>query len=389
MRRAETVNALTCRKEDFRLEPGVHFLNCAYLGPISRRTEEAGIAGLARKRSPTDFPARAFYDDCDRLRERFAALIGGAARHVAILPSVSYGIATAARNLPLGKGRDVVLLGEQFPSNVYVWRRRADEEDARVRVVPRPGPPPCGARWNERILHAIDADTAVVALAPTHWTDGTRFDVAAIGARAREVGAAFVLDGSQSVGAVPLDVGEVKPDALVCAGYKWLLGPYGIALAHFGERFDHGVPLEETWIAREGSEDFRGLVDYEEGYAEGAVRFDVGERSDFIHVPMMIAALEQLLEWGPPRIRDYCVSLLSGVADAVRERGWPVEDDAWRGGNILGIGLPPDRDPGALQRRLEDARVYASLRGSSLRVSPNVYNDAADIDALAEVVLGR
>lgn len=382
------MTALTCRKDDFRIEPEVHFLNCAYLGPISRRTEEAGRAGLARKRSPTDFPASAFYDDCDRLRERFAALVGGTPSRVAILPSVSYGIATAARNLPLGKGRNVVTLGEQFPSNVYIWRRRADEQGAAVRIVERPGPPPCAERWNERILDAIDADTAVVALAPTHWTDGTRFDVASIGARAREVGAAFVLDGSQSVGAVPFDLGETGPDALVCAGYKWLLGPYGTTLAHYGERFDDGVPLEETWIAREGSEDFRGLVEYEDGYAAGAVRYDVGERSDFIHIPMLIAALDQLLEWRPERIRDYCASLLGGMADAVRERGWPVEDDAWRGGNILGIGLPPERDLEALQTRLETARVSVSLRGSSLRVSPNVYNDEADIAALAEVVLG-
>lgn len=382
------MSALTCRRDDFRIEPGVHFLNCAYLGPISRRTEEAGIAGLARKRSPTDFPASAFYDDCDRLRARFAALVGGTPSRVAILPSVSYGIATAARNLPLGRGRNVVTTGEQFPSNVYIWRRRADEEGAEVRIVERPGPPPCGARWNERILDAIDADTAVVALAPTHWTDGTRFDVAAIGGRARAVGAALVLDGSQSVGAVPFDVGETRPDALVCAGYKWLLGPYGTTLAHYGERFDDGVPLEETWIARDGSANFRGLVDYEDGYAAGAVRYDVGERSDFIHIPMLIAALEQLLEWRPERIHGYCASLLGGVAEAVRERGWPVEDDAWRGGNILGIGLPPERDLDALEGRLEKARVHASLRGSSLRVSPNVYNDDADIAALAEIVLG-
>lgn len=381
------MSALTCRRDDFRIESGVHFLNCAYLGPISRRTEAAGVAGLARKRSPTAFPARAFYDDCDRLRRRFAALVGGTPSRVAILPSVSYGIATAARNLPVGAGRNVVTLGEQFPSNVYAWRRRVAEDGGTVRVVPRPGPPPCGARWNERILEAIDADTAVVALAPTHWTDGTRFDLAAIGARARDVGAAFVLDGSQSVGAVPIDVGELEPDALVCAGYKWMLGPYGITLAHYGERFDHGVPLEETWIAREGSEDFRGLVDYEDRYAAGAVRYDVGERSDFIHVPMMIAALDQLLEWEPARIRDYCATLLSPVAAAVRERGWPVEDDAWRGGNILGIGLPPDRDLEGLRMRLERARVHASLRGSSLRVSPNVYNDEADIAALVGVVL--
>ncbi len=378
---------LECQRHEFGIEEGAHFLNCAYLGPVPLRAEEAALRGMALKRSPTDVPPARFYEESDRLRDRFARLIGAPADRIAIQPAVSYGIATAARALPVAAGQNLVLPGEQFPSNVYAWHRRAAEAGAEIRRVERPGRPPCGREWNERLLEAIDADTAVVALAPTHWTDGTRFDLEAIGARAREVGAALVLDASQSLGAMPFEVDRVRPDAVICCGYKWLLGPYGISLAYFGPRFDDGVPLEETWIAREGSEDFQGLVDYVEDYAPGAVRYDVGERSNFLLVPMMIEALELILAWEPARIARYAAGLLAPLAEALRARGWALEDDAWRGGHVLGVGLPPGTDVARLHADLERARVHVSLRGPSLRISPHVYNDPADVAALTAVLL--
>ena len=81
---------------------------------------------------------------------------------------------------------------------------------------------------------------------------------------------------------------EVRPDFVACAAYKWLLGPYSIGVACYGDRLLNGVPLEETWMGRLGSEDFGGLVEYEDRYRPGALRFDVGEASNFALVPMLV-----------------------------------------------------------------------------------------------------
>ena len=129
-----------------------------------------------------------------------------------------------------------MLTARQFPGNVHTWRRLARERGAELRVTDaRPGPG-CGERWSARILEAIDADTAVVTMGAVHWTDGTVFDIDAIAARTREVGAYLVIDGTQSVGAMDFDVARIRPDALICSGYKWLMGPYSIGLAYFGPR---------------------------------------------------------------------------------------------------------------------------------------------------------
>ena len=379
---------LTCQKSLFNLPDDIHYLNCAYMSPLSRPVEEAGIRGMSAKRVPSDIVVDDFFEPSDRLRGLFARLINAPdASRIAIIPAASYGIATAARNTQVRAGQNVVIVGEQFPGNVYEWRSLCAREGLELRSVAAPDlRERRGAVWNERLLRAIDADTAAVSLGNVHWTDGTRFDVAAVGERAREVGAALVVDGTQSVGAMPFDVQELRPDALIAAGYKWMLGPYSVGCAWYGPRYDEGIPLEETWIAREGSEDFRRLVDYQDAYQPGAVRYDVGERSNFILVPMLVAALELILDWSPAGIQEYCAALTRDLIGEARELGYSVEDDAWRGSHILGLRAPPGRDLAKLQPELERRGVRVSLRGSAMRVAPNVYNDEADIGALIDAL---
>lgn len=378
---------LPCQRYRFQLPPHLHYLNCAYMAPLAREVEEAGLRGMTRRRDPSKITASDFFVETDALRERFARLIGSSEpQRVAIIPAVSYGIATAARNVPVESGQNIVILGEQFPSNVYVWMRKARENGAELRVVERSarGRPSPGASWNRRLLRAIDRKTAVVATPVVHWADGTRFNVAAIGRRARAVGAAFVIDGTQSIGALPFDVKKVAPDALVVAAYKTLFGPYQSGLAWFGERFDEGVPLEEPWAGREGSDRFvAGRIEYVESYRPGALRYDVGERSNQIQVPMLNAALDMVLEWGPQRVQEYCERLLEPFEEAFREAGFELEERAWRGAHLFGLrsvrGLDADRAAATLRR----AGVFVSVRGEAIRVAPQVYNDRADLDALA------
>lgn len=379
---------LTCQRPRFHLPDDEHYLNCAYMSPLARPVEEAGIAGLRARRVPTGIAPRDFFTETARAREGFASLVGAAdASRVAVIPSVSYGMATAARNLPLSRGQTVVVARGQFPSNVYGWRRACAEAGARIRTVDAPaGAEGRGAAWNARLLEAIDRDTAVVALGNVHWADGTRFDLEAIGARAREVGAALVVDGTQSVGAMPFDVARVRPDALVCATYKTMMGPYSLGVAWYGERFDGGVPLEETWLGRRGSEDFSALVDYEDEYQPGAARFDVGERSNFVLMPMLIAALDLLHAWTPEGVQTYCRGLMADAVHEARSMGYAVEDEAWRGWHMFGLRLPPGADVARLQQALTDRRVTVSLRGDAVRVAPSVYNTPADVNAFVDAL---
>lgn len=374
---------LQCQREAFSLPPDLHYLNCAFMSPLPRVVEEEGLRGMVRKRDPSSLEPEDFFRESQEVRRLFADLVNAPdPDSVAIIPSVSYGIGVAARNTHLTSGQNIVLLHEQFPANVYGWRRVARERGAKIRMVGPGDGEFRGRGWNERILDAIDRDTGVVTLAPVHWTDGTVFDLQAIGARAREVGAALVVDGTQSVGALPFDVQKLRPDALIVASYKWLFGPYSIGVGYFGPRYLDGVPLEETWIAREGSEDFRALVDYQNGYQPGAVRFDVGERSNFILVPMLVAALGLVLEWGPDRIQAYNRELSRDLLEEAESLGYALEEEAYRAGHLFGIRMPAGVKMERLKWALQRENVSASLRGSALRVAPHLYNDEEDVEAL-------
>ena len=133
-----------------------------------------------------------------------------------------------------------------------------------------------------------------------HWADGTLFNLMAIREKTREHDALLIIDGTQSVGALPFSVAKIQPDALICAGYKWLLGPYALGVAWYSDYFNDGEPLEHNWLNRLQSEDFTRLTQYQEKFQDKADRYSVGESSNFILVPMLIRALEQLLQWQPP-----------------------------------------------------------------------------------------
>jgi len=333
---------------------------------------------------PSRLATSDFFTGAQQARELFAQLVNAPdPSRIAIIPAASYGLAIAARNLPVATGQNIVVAHEQFPANVHAWRKLAGSRQVELRTVyPPDAAEGRGRAWNARLLEAIDTRTAVVALGHVHWTDGTKFDLETIGARAREVGAALVVDGTQSVGAMPFDVAAIQPDALVCATYKWLMGPYSLGFAYLGPRFDDGEPLEETWIGRAGSENFKDLVNYRNDYQPGAIRYDVGERSNFALMPMAIAALEQVLAWQPARIQQYCTALTAELFDRVRALGYTVEAAEHRGAHLFGLRAPAGTDITATSERLRDRKVHVSLRGSAIRVAPHVYNDARDVDAL-------
>lgn len=213
------------------------------------------------------------------------------------------------------------------------------------------------------------------------------FDLIAIRKRANEVGALLIIDGTQSVGALPFDVEKVHPDALICAGYKWLLGPYSIGLAYYGEYFDEGKPVEENWINRKNSENFTGLVNYETNYQSGALRYEVGEHSNFMLVPMLLKALEQLNMWKPENIQEYCRAITKRTIDELVEMGFWIEDEAYRTSHLFGIRLPLELELQKVKEHLLKEKIYVSYRGDAIRISPNVYNTKDDLKKLLTTLI--
>lgn len=379
---------LTCKYSKFSLPSRVTYLNCAYMSPLLKNVEKAGLRGVRLKRNPADISPQDFFSTTKDLRVEFAKLIHTSdPQRIAIIPSASYGLATVTKNLKINKGQHVLVAAEQFPSNYYPWQSLCEETGAEVKVVsPDKGFKDRGKNWNTKFLENINTSTRAVAIAHTHWADGTKFDLEALRKRTREVGALLIVDGTQSVGALPFDVQKIQPDALICAAYKWLLGPYSIGLAYFGEYFNDGKPLEENWIHRLDSENFSDLVNYQPQYQPGALRYGVGEHSNFILVPMLQKAIAQLNRWGTANIQEYCASITEPAIAILRERGFLIEEAPYRGSHLFGIRHSKHTDLGMLKAKFTKHNLYVSFRGDAIRVSPHVYNDTHDLTKLVKVL---
>jgi selenocysteine lyase/cysteine desulfurase len=371
---------LPVQRELFDIPDDVAYFNCASLAPQLRSAREAAEAAWRRCARPWLIRGEDWHTEAEERRTLFARLAGVDADGVALVPATSYGLAVAAANLTAVPGQRVLVLTEDFPSNWYTWQRFARRTGATVAAVGRQD----GQTWTEAVIDALDERTAVLAVLAVHWTDGALVDLGAVAARARAVGAAVVVDASQALGAMPLDLAAVQPDYLVTVGYKWLLGPFGLGYLYVAPGRRDGVPLEENWISRLGSEDFARLVDYEDRYQPGARRFDVGQRTHFETTPMAVAALRQLLDWEVPRVAATLRRTTGRIEAAVGAMGLPLTSRD-RGPHMLGIRLPTPamgRVAGALAR----AGVFAGLRGSSLRVSPHLWTTDQDVDRLLAVL---
>lgn len=377
---------LSCQKDLFQIANEVTYLNCAYMSPQSLAVEKAGIEALKRKGQPYLISPNHFFEAVQKLTSTFAHLIGAKdPNRIAIIPSVSYGIANVANNAQLAPGDKIVVVEEQFPSNIYSWHKLAEKKGAEVIEVKSPeGTEERGKRWNQQLMEAIDSKTKIVALPHVHWTDGTLYDLKAIREAATSVGAWLVIDGTQSVGALPFNVAEIKPDALICAGYKWLMGPYSMGLAYYGEVLDQGEPLEENWINRFNSEDFSGLVQYESRYQPMAKRYSVGEQSNFILVPMLQAALEMIAGWGISAIQEYCKEIGEDALKQLKELGFWAEEETYRSSHLIGIRTPNGLSLENLTQKLKERDIHVSVRGNAIRISPHVYNTKADFEKLVE-----
>ena len=358
------------------------------MAPLSKSVAASAQQAIKRLANPHTIETSDFFEPATSVRKLFSRLIGTAnPDHVAIIPSVSYGMAIAANNTSLKPTNQVVMVEEQFPSAIYTWQRACKESGATLRIVKTPKTN--GSRaiaWNEALLEAITHDTAVVIVPELHWTDGLRFDLDSISKKTKAAGARLVIDGTQSIGAKPFDIEMVRPDALICAGYKWLTGPYGIGVAYFGEAFDNGIPLEENWIARKGSDDFSNLIHYQDEYRDGAIRFDVGERSNFVLLPMLEAALTQVLNWNPATISNHTQLLTNQTVPKLEAIECLIDKEPWRTGHLFGIRLPSHADPSRIAAELKRSHLSVSLRGDTIRVAPHLYNTAQDMDALVDTL---
>lgn len=377
--------SISSQRHLFDVPDNVAYFNCAYNSPQLNESLNQLLAGARTKCHPWERAPASFFDDAETIRRLSFAIFGGDADGYAVVPAASYGLSTAARAVEphLQSGDRILVIAEEFPSNVLPWKRTAQEAGAVLETVPYPE----DGNWTQAVLGRIEMGVKVVAVSTCHWTNGAFIDLRPIGKACRDVNAVLVVDATQSLGAMPFPLDEVKPDFLVAAGYKWLLCPYGFSLLYVSERWRSARPLEESWLARLNAEDFTALVKYSDTYMPGARRFDVGEKCTATVLPGAIAALEQLKTWGIGNIAATLSNINSAIAVHLEQLGFRLPPEAQRCPHMFGAQLPTEQTANFVAD-LKARNIFISQRGSALRFAPHLHVSEHDLQRLMEALSG-
>ena len=374
---------MKCQKDKFQIDKNIHYLNCAYKAPLLKKGEKAILNAILKERNPYLYKPKDFFESSELARVLFAEMINAKSSQIALFPSTSYGFATALHNVK-ARYKKAVTIENEFPSGYFALDKWSVEHQASLITVKK------GARtaklWNEAILNSIDKKTDVVLMSMNHWMDGTKIDIKSIGDKCHQLGVIFIVDATQLAGAFPIDVVDLKIDALICAGYKWLFGPYSMAIGYFSPKFSDGIPIEESWMNRTNAMEFSKITEYDTTYKPDSSRYNVGQTSNFLLTPILIEGLKQIQKWGVLQIHNYCFSLFSEIKNELSPIGVGFEENDYIYPHLFSLKLPNRVSPEAMKTNLEKNKIYVSLRGSYIRVSLNVFNNKNDIDALKNCI---
>jgi selenocysteine lyase/cysteine desulfurase len=384
----EEHNMLASQRELFDIPRDICYLNSASYSPLPRRTQEAARAAIGRKGAPWTLDAAFANRQHERARGAAARLINADASDVALISSVSFGVATVGKVLAIPPGMRVLVLENDHSSPILEWQTRASSAGFTVETVRQP---PDGD-WTSAVLAAIDRTgaprLALASISSVHWSDGGLIDIARVGAALKRHGALFLIDATHAIGVLAMDVKSLDPDFVIFPTYKWLLGPYGRAFIYMAKRHQNGIPLEQTGFGRREIRSDAEIYFADVSYVPTARRFDMGERDHFISMEMAAIGMEMMAEWGTEAVAGRLAVLTARIAEALGGTKVRLMETRFRAPHVLSLGFAGGLPAGLIEGLAADG-VYVAPRLSRMRISPHVFNDEEDADRFVAALKKR
>jgi selenocysteine lyase/cysteine desulfurase len=379
---------LASQRGRFAVPRDICYLNSASYSPLPLRTQEAARDAVGRKAAPWMLDTGFANRQHERARAAAARLINAEADDVALISSVSYGVATVGKILSIPAGMRVLVLENDHSSPILEWQTRSTSAGFTIETVRQP----VDGDWTSAVLAAIErpgaSRLALASISSVHWSDGGMIDIEKVGAALKRQSALFLIDATHGVGVIAMDVKSLDPDFVIFPTYKWLLGPYGRAFIYIARRHQNGIPLEQTAAGRREIRSDAEIYFADTGYATGGRRFDMGERDHFISMEMAAIGMEMMAEWGAEAVGERLGMLTARIAEALDGSKVRRMDPRFRSPHILSLGFAGGL-PAGLVEGLAGEGIHVAARLSRMRISPHVFNDEEDIDRFVAALKKR
>jgi cysteine desulfurase / selenocysteine lyase len=372
------------RQEWFEIEDAT-YLNLAGQSPMPKVAHRAVQTAIEWKKFPHRIADSAYFEVPNRIRASIAKLIGAKAEEIALTTGASTGMYAVAYGLTWKPGDEVLTAKGEFPLQYATWKPM----EARDGIVMKVVAPRERFITADDFLAAMTPRTRMVSVSLVRFENGVLLDAARIAAACHAQGALLLLDVSQCCGGMPLNVYELGADFLVCAGYKWLLSPYGTGFFWSkNEHTDKMRPGPFYWAAQEGAENFSSLSCENPKLVPGARRWDMAETSNYFNFAAMDASLQFVLQFGPETVEAHNRKLIDFLFERLpKDRCVPTSPlDAARRGPYGCFAARSPEKTAELYQKLVKEKIFTSLREGNIRVSPHLYNTERDIDRLIAAI---
>jgi cysteine desulfurase/selenocysteine lyase len=380
-----TTPAKTNWRDEWNEFENATYLNVAGNGPLPKVSVKAAQGAIEWKKFPQRVPDEAYFDVPNRIRASLGKLIGANAEEIALTTGASTGMSAVAYGLTWRPGDEVVTAKGEFPLEYTTWRPMEEREGLKLKIVS----PSERFITAEDLIAALTPKTRLVSVSLTRFDDGTMIDAPQLAAACHAQGTLLLLDASQCCGGVPMNVAELGADFITCAGYKWLLGPYGTGFFWAkSEQIAAMRPGPFYWTAAEGANHFGSLVFAHPKVAAGARRWDSAETASYFNLAAMAESLELVLRFGPETVAAHNRALMEQMFERLpKDRCVPASplDPARRGPYACFAARTPEKSA-ALYAKLQAENIFVSLREGNLRVSPHLFNTERDIDRLIAAI---
>ncbi len=371
--------------KNFSMDPSHIWLNAASEGPIPNIAKQALLEAVEWKSSPHLLSIAKFAQVPVELKRSLACLINARPEDIILGNSATYGLHLLANGLPLRSGDEVIVQRNDFPTDILPWLAQA-QRGVRVRQIK---PATGHVLTLEDVERSLTASVKVVCLPLVHTFSGWPLNIAAIGQMCQKRGILCIVNVSQALGYIPLDITRLHVNACVCAGYKWLLGPYGTGFCWMEESLRQRLEYAQAyWISLMKENDLTHEDDLVLPQDTSSRRYDVFATANFFNFVPWQASIDLLLKIGIDQVNAHVMTLMDQIHTHINTERFdlisPTQPEQRTG--LCVISLKNREGNLALSKHLLANGIHTAFWKGRIRISPHIYNTKQQVERFIKTI---